>query len=141
VDYIYIFKAGKIVAEGNYNDVRTTSYYKEIEEKANQEAQEDDFIEEVETFEEKLSIKKSRRSSRKLTKEKNEEEIKKRKLTSFNEGADQKELMEKLMLNEDRKIGSVGLDMWGSFLKYFFGSFTLLALVMSSRLLFIPNII
>lgn len=139
MDYIYIFKAGKIVAEGDYNEVKTTSYYKEIEEKANQEAsQQDNDIEEVESYEVKVSLKKDHRSSRKLTKEK-EEEIKKRKLTSFNEGTDQKELMEKLMLNEDRKIGSVGLDTWASFFKYFFGSFTLLALIMLSKCLLRSN--
>ena len=32
VDYIYIFKEGQIVAEGDFSAIKTTAYYREIEE-------------------------------------------------------------------------------------------------------------
>jgi len=136
VDYIYIFKAGEIVVEGNYNEVKSSPFYQEIEEKANREANAQDGAAGDDNYEGKRSAKRSSAHSKKSVEEtKAAEEEKKRKLTSYHEGDDQKALMDKLMLNEDRKIGSVGLETWVDMFKYF-GTFGFFTFIMISIIIF-----
>ena len=113
VDYIYIFKNGEIVAQGNFEEIKQTSVYQEIEENVNKETKEEE--EDTEVLERKAS---SRKSS---SKEVQEIERKKsqRKETSYHEGKEQKEMMDKLMLTEDRQTGAVTFAVWKAFFDYF----------------------
>jgi len=112
VDYIYIFKLGEIVAQGNYEEIKQTSYYKEIEENANKEAKEEE--EDVEVLERKITSKRNSNIVEEIAPKKTQ-----RKETSYHEGQEQKEMMEKLMLNEDRQTGAVTWTVWKSFFNYF----------------------
>ena len=124
VDYIYIFKLGEIVAQGNYEEIKQTSYYKEIEENANKEAKEEE--EDVDALERKAS---SKRSSSVIQTQEAPAKKTQRKETSYHEGQEQKEMMEKLMLNEDRQTGAVTLTVWKSFFNYFKSKFYLFGLL------------
>ena len=112
VDYIYIFKLGEIVAQGNYEEIKQTSYFQEIEENANKEAKEE---EDTETLERKASSKSNNEKQNQETSTRKSQ----RKETSYHEGKEQKEIMEKLMLNEDRQTGAVTWTVWKSFFGYF----------------------
>ena len=108
VDYVYIFKAGKIVAEGDFQTVKQSAYYKEIEEKANKEVEEKEEIELNENKENNL-VKKRNNTTNRNPKEKNEIQA----VEESNETADN------LTLDEDKQIDSFSLSLW----KDFFSSF------------------
>jgi len=116
VDYIYIFKSGRVVAEGSLDEIRKTPYYQEIEQNATKEAK----TEEAEEPEEKISSKGS------SIKEVEDTIVKRRttqKQSSLHEGSiheqeDQKEMLNKLMLDEDRQVGAIGWNAWFTYLKY-----------------------
>jgi len=116
VDYMYIMKGGEIIAQGDYEGIKKDPYYQEIEEKANKEPsreEEEEEIDEEETQEVVQEITKKsegKKSERKQTQ---------RKETSFHEAEEQKQMMEKLMLNEDRQTGAVTWAIWKSFFSYF----------------------
>jgi len=123
VDYIYIFKAGSIVAEGSLDEIRKTSFYQEIEQNATKQAKN---AEEAEETEEGVSSSKNSKAPSEI-----KEEANKRKTTqkqssrhegSIHEGEDQKEMLNKLMLDEDRKVGAIGLKAWFTYLGYLGGS-------------------
>ena len=128
VDYIYIFKKGRIVEEGTLEELKDTQLFHEIEEKyktmTNKEEQKediedgvlevDDYILEDEISTEvieglpahiRMSLKQS------ITKEEIE------KITV----KEDKVLTDKLMLDEDREIGGVGWNVWKSYFNYYGG--------------------
>ena len=112
VDYIYIFKSGQIVAEGSLNEIRKTPYYQEIEQNATKEAKK----EEAEEPEGKVSSKGS--SIKEVQERRTAQKQTSRNEGSIHEGEEQKEMLNKLMLDEDRQAGAIGLNAWFSFLKY-----------------------
>ena len=138
VDYIYIFKAGQIVAEGNLDTIKNTPYYQEIEEKSSKKPQ-------TKTIEEAPKATRGGRGgggagrggrgmgmgmgrgmggdtpmgmesppSQKVNLPGNIP-----KKSSVYEKEEQKQLYDKLMLNEDRNVGAVGLKTWIDFFSYF----------------------
>lgn len=120
VDFIYLMKGGEVIAEGTFEAIKKTKYYKEIEEKSNKEVDQDEQQEE-ETLKEEEEVFDAKKSLKKISEKMLRESEKKtqRKETSFHEGHEQKEMLEKLMLNEDRQTGAVSWAIWKSFLNYF----------------------
>jgi len=122
VDYVYIFKAGEIVAEGCFEDIKKTQYYQEIEELANREAQKKEAEEKEESINSRNSLREENEDS---IQEIDEEKRKgtsthyRKKESSYHEGEDQKQLLGKLMLDEDRKTGAITFGAWITFLRYF----------------------
>lgn len=112
VDYIYIFKTGEIVAQGNFEEIKQTTIYKEIEENANKEAEEEE--QDIEALERKASSKSGQNNGEEISSKKTQ-----RKETSYHEGQEQKEMVDKLMLAEDRQTGAVTWEVWKSYFKYF----------------------
>ncbi len=106
VDYIYIFNKGQIVQEGTLEVLQNTEIFQEIKEKYNminkkeESAQKEEIVEEI-----------------KLTKQPSKEE--KAKETPIED----KELLEKLMLAEDKEEGAVGMNVWKMYFSYYGGWF------------------
>jgi len=110
VDYIYIFKEGQVVAEGNFAEITQTPYYKDIERKGN--------VAEQET--------KESHSSQKNTENENETPSAKKKQSSIHE---KEEVVDEIMLEEDRQNGAVTFAVWKSFFSYY-GSLKYIALIL-----------
>ena len=129
VDYVYILKSGEIVAQGNFEEIKQTPSYQEIEEKANKERQQEEEGEKEE--EESLEINPKLSLKRTSNRKNFQASVRRtqRKETSYHEGQEEKKLMEKLMLNEDRQTGSVTWAIWVSFFKYFSSVQYLLVLI------------
>jgi len=123
VDYVYIFKSGEIVAEGCFEDIKKTQYYQEVEELAKREANK----QEAEEKEESIGSINSLRKESEISEQEQDEQEEKRKGTShhkkkessYHEGEDQKKLLGKLMLDEDRNTGAITFNAWITFLRYF----------------------
>jgi len=129
VDYIYIFNKGKIVEEGTLETLQESATFQEIKEKYNMiNKKETSDEEEEKTDAESAKVQKDEVQETKLTKEPSKEEEKKEI------PPEDKELLEKLMLDEDKEEGAVGWKVWKMFFNYYGGwffYFTLL-LVMGS---------
>jgi len=129
VDHIYIFNKGKIVEEGTLETLQESATFQEIKEKYNMiNKKETSDEEEEKTDAESAKVQKDEVQETKLTKEPSKEEEKKEI------PPEDKELLEKLMLDEDKEEGAVGWKVWKMFFNYYGGwffYFTLL-LVMGS---------
>jgi len=105
VDYIYIFNKGQIVQEGTLEALQNTEIFQEIKEKYNminkQEVPKEEIIEE----------------EIKLTKEPSKEEEQEKETPQEEE----KELLHKLMLDEDKEEGAVGAHVWKMYFSYYGG--------------------
>ncbi len=126
VNYIYIFKKGRIVEEGTMEDLKNSETFHEIEEKYKMKTQEEGKEEgKIEDQEIAHEIK-------------NEDEILdnnkivKSELDSKLREEEDKELENKLMLNEDREKGDIGWKVWKSYFTYYGGTsyFLLVFIVM-----------
>jgi len=120
VDYIYIFNKGKIVEQGTLETLQESATFQEIKEKYNminrkQEATAEE--EEGKTDIEAAKVQKTEEQDTKLTKEISKEEEKKEI------PPEDKELLEKLMLDEDKEEGAVGFKVWKMFFNYYGGWF------------------
>ena len=110
VDHIYIFKQGEIVASGNFEEIRKTSQYQEIEEQARKEAKQEEEKEKVSGKSTLRSVSEDGLPESPTTKMS--------KKSSFLEEEESKKMMEKLMMEEDRRLGAVTVDSWKSMLSY-----------------------
>lgn len=133
VDYIYIFKSGKILSQGDFQTIKKTQYYQEMEEQANKQANEQGIHEITEPEIPNEDLKESSKENQKDKKESTGQQAK-RKETSFHEGEEQKKMFEKLMLTEDRQTGAVSLTIWKVFFQYF-GSGKNLILLLSGTII------
>jgi len=130
VDYIYIFKGGKVVAEGDLNTISNNSYYQEIEEKSSKKQ---DKPEDNSSPTDSPTRKAGRGGARgggsrggrggsrmgdsSSRAQAAVESLPKK--SSVYEKEDQKQLYDKLMLNEDRNVGALGIKAWKDFFTYF----------------------
>jgi len=119
VDYIYIFNKGKIAEEGTLEALQESATFQEIKEKYNminkkEKSDEDNAAVETEVQGEDV----------KLTKEKSSKEEEKKEIQ-----AEDKALLEKLMLDEDKEAGAVGWHVWKTYFNYYGGPFFYFALL------------
>lgn len=135
VDFIYILKAGQIVCEGDLGTIKNSTYYKEMELQAIKEETE----EKVENHEKEVNqtidkiedahTKHFHDHDHKTTGR--QEQIEDNILCEKNEHS---EVLDKLMLNEDRQTGAVSLQAWINFFRYF-GTYKYFTLLISSKTL------
>jgi len=129
VDYIYIFKAGQIVAQGNLETIRSTPYYQEIEEKSSKKPQ-TKAVEETSAKPTRGGSGGGRGKGGRMGMGMGREVMEAQsppiqtqgnvpKKSSVYEKEEQKQLYDKLMLNEDRNVGAIGLKTWKMFFNYF----------------------
>lgn len=133
VDYIYIFKGGKIVAQGDLETISTNPHYQEIEEKSSkkQEAKPEDSSSPTDSPSKRGGrggMRGGRGGGRggrggmgmgmEMVESRTQGGDDKKK-SSVYEKEDQKQLYDKLMLNEDRNTGSLGIKAWKDFFAYF----------------------
>jgi len=102
VDYIYIFNKGQIVREGTLETLQETEIFQEIKEKYNM----------INRREEETAQKEEEEK----TTEKASKKEEKKELPS-----EDKELLEKLMLDEDKEEGAVGAHIWKMYFSYYGG--------------------
>jgi len=108
VDYIYIFNKGQIIQEGTLETLQASPIFQEIKEKYNMiNKQEEATVEQDENKAEKEEAK----TSKDLKKEEEKKET----------PPEDKELLDKLMLDEDKEEGAVGADVWKAFFSYYGG--------------------
>ncbi len=119
VDYIYIFNKGQIVQEGTLDTLQDTKAFQEIKEKYNMINKR----EEEATQKEEEEAKEEEKAETKLTKEPSKEPEKKET------PPEDKELLQKLMLEEDKEEGAVGLHVWTTYFNYYGGWFFYFALL------------
>lgn len=131
-DYIYIFKEGTIGAEGNYNQIRETDLFREIEAKSNVSQENEDTDSTLDTTSDSEKGTKERptdkssmdkapdAASNEIISETPTEEANK-KAAQIQKQED-KQLYEKLMINEDREVGKVSWDVWRAYFEYYGGS-------------------
>ena len=144
-DYIYIFKKGRVVEEGTLQSLKDSSIFQEIEEKYRMKANESDGVDEPMEKDQTLLKKEN------VLNEKDEEVkqpepdsepsqmilVTEQKATApetikerqdlqkppVEDESEVKELQEKLMLDEDREIGTVEWKVWKSYFNYYGGWF------------------
>jgi len=138
VDYIYIFNKGKIVEEGTLETLQESATFQEIKEKYNminrkQEATAEE-EEEGKTDIEAAKVQKTEEQDTKLTKEISKEEEKKEI------PPEDKELLEKLMLDEDKEEGAVGFKVWKMFFNYYGGWFFYFVLLLVMGLMTVSQV-
>ena len=131
VDYIYIFKKGRIVEEGTLETLKDTLLFHEIEEKYKTNGKSDNKKEDLEEtsipkeeenkFEDNTSAEpiEELASKEEMPSEKNPTKEEIEKMTE----EEDKALTDKLMLDEDREIGSVEWKVWKSYFNYYGGWF------------------
>lgn len=132
VDHIYIMKGGKVVAEGQLDEIKKSVHYQEIEQKTNKKASEHTDIEN-EIKMRKSTVKAEEEAEKEAAKDP-AKKSKKARESSFHEADNQKEMLEKLMLTEDRQTGAVTFATWKSFF-VFFGTPSFLILLFSGKIL------
>ena len=108
VDYIYIFNKGQIVQEGTLETLQNSAIFQEIKEKYNM------INRQQEETEAPADKKKKKFEETKLTKMSEE-----KKETP----PEDKELLQKLMLDEDKEQGAVGVHIWKTYFSYYGGWF------------------
>ena len=141
-DYIYIFKKGRIVEEGTLQSLKDSSIFQEIEEKYRMKANEaDEPVEKDQTLLKKENVLNEKDEEVKQPEPDTDpsqmilvteqtttapETIKEKqdlqKVPAEDE-TEEKELQEKLMLDEDREIGTVEWKVWKSYFNYYGGWF------------------
>lgn len=165
VDRVFIFKGGKIVAEGDSETIKASSYYQEIEEKSTKKPQMANSDESPKPRGEgrgrggrggrgggrgggmmgmgrgdmdmgmSMGMSTSTSSmaeSQSPTQKPTPGGVPKK--SSVYEKEEQKQLYDKLMLNEDRNVGAVGLKTWRIFFSYF-GNTQFFIFLMSGKLI------
>ena len=123
VDYIYIFKKGKIVEEGTLETLKDSQTFLEVEEKYKMMTKQEERIPDEESKqEEEISTELiTDTSSQKV--EPILEEPKLKQAVSKESTEEDKELQAKLMLDEDREVGDVQWNVWKSYFTYYGGWF------------------
>lgn len=133
VDYIYILKAGQVVCEGDLSTIKSSPYYQEMELQAikeeNEEKADPNEKEVNKTIE---SIEDAHAKHHHVHELHNTGRQDQAEDSILREGIEHSEVLDKLMLNEDRQTGAVSLQAWKNFLHYF-GSFKYFTLLISSR--------
>ena len=109
VDYVYIFKSGSIVAEGDFHTIRQSFYYKEIEEKSKKQFADQEKVQETSLHEVQSQHLENKPKNNELNKQK----------ISTNKINKSTEMTEKLMINGHQQTDSFSLAVW----KEFFTSF------------------
>jgi len=115
VDYIYILNKGQIVQEGTFETLQSTEIFQEIKEKYNMINRQGEETSKELTQEEKKS---SDTEETQLIKEPSKEAEEKKEIPS-----EDKELLHKLMLEEDKEEGAVGAHVWKTYFSYYGGWF------------------
>lgn len=118
VDYIYIFNKGQIVEKGTLEALQESSIFQEIKEKYNMINKKEEAEKEQEAAVKTPADTEGQEEEEvtKLTKEKSKKEEEKKETS-----AEDKALLEKLMLEEDKEQGSVGWDVWKMYFNYYGG--------------------
>ena len=128
VDYIYIFKKGRIVEEGTVEALKGSEIFHEIEEKYKTTSKVEEKKEEVSLsktgssqLEEQISTAPIEELApiEAMIQEKSQSKEEAQKVVA----EEDKELLDKLMLDEDREIGNVGWKVWKSYFTYYGGWF------------------
>jgi len=110
VDYIYIFKSGEIVAQGDFETIKQSSHYQEIEENVNKEMK-DNPEEQSSSSDHNNNSTQVKEKSRELGRQTQKDEI----------ISDRKDssVIDKLMMSEDRQTGAVTFTIWKTFFSHF----------------------
>ncbi|KRX07923.1 P-loop containing nucleoside triphosphate hydrolase [Pseudocohnilembus persalinus] len=124
MDYIYLMDNGKIEDEGTYDVMKNTEHFVQIYEKFMKHQYTENADDEIEKLEEQEAKKKAKEEAnlkQKLIDEqlkKEQEEIKKKKKKSSDHIQEEgkKDLIDDLIMEEDRKKGQVGLEVWKDFI-------------------------
>ena len=129
VDFIYIMKRGSIVGSGRYEDLKDTALFHEIEEhaKKTENEEEEKGAEQAEDATFKSTVVELEAETLAQNGELSQPEI--TKFQAKEERSDQTEpsnnvkddLNDKLMLDEDKEVGTVSLEVFESFIKYYGG--------------------
>jgi len=109
VDYIYIFNKGQIVQEGTLETLQNTEIFQEIKEKYNMINKREEETAEKDEEEQKTIEKGPKEEPKKEEKKETPPE--------------DKELLQKLMLDEDKEQGAVGTHIWKTYFSYYGGWF------------------
>jgi len=142
VDYIYIFKKGRIVEEGTLEALKDTPLFHEIEEKYKATSKSEEKKEEIQEVklpqveESRLEDTTSAEPIEELTPKEGmsyEENPAKEEIEKLTK-EENKALEEKLMLDEDREIGSVGWRVWKSYFNYYGGWLYFIPILISNYL-------
>jgi len=143
VDYIYIFKKGRIVEEGTVEALKGSEIFHEIEEKYKTTSKVEEKKEEEEVslsktgssqLEEQISTAPIEELApiEAMIQEKSQSKEEAQKVVA----EEDKELLDKLMLDEDREIGNVGWKVWKSYFTYYGGWFFFFLTFMGNFYLF-----
>ena len=128
VDYIYIFKKGRIVEEGTLESLKYSQIFHEIEEKykimaKNEEKKEND-QEKISTKEGESKLKNSNADKTVEGKTPQKETPSEKAPTKIEADTEEdKKLKDKLMLDEDKETGQVEWRVWKSYFTYYGGWF------------------
>jgi len=110
VDHIYILKAGEIVAEGDFETIKKSCHFQEIEENVNKEVPESENNNTpAAAVTQNKTISSSNQEGRQAQQERNISDVKDR----------QNSVLDKLMLSEDRQSGAVTFSTWKTFFSHF----------------------
>jgi len=106
VDYIYIMKAGEIVAQGDFETIKQSPLYQEIEENVNKEMKDHSSDDQEENPQNKKKLDET-------TGRQDEKAI------SHNVPQNSCSVIDKLMMSEDRQTGAVTFQIWKTFFSHF----------------------
>lgn len=131
-DYIYIFSKGKIVEEGTLESLKESPIFQEVEKKYKMQDKNDEIIDKEGPVESAVNEKDSILEPEKsqdttqitlATEEKAPTVITGKEKQDLQKVAeeDDKELRERLMLDEDREIGDISWDTWKAYFTYYGG--------------------
>ena len=136
VDYIYILKAGQIVCEGDLSAIKSSPYYKEMEMQAIKEEESEEKAEsnEKEVNQTIKSIEEAHAKHHHTNEINHPGRQDQAEETILCEGNEHSEVLDKLMLNEDRQTGAVSWEAWKNFFHYF-GTYKYFTLLISSTFL------
>jgi len=136
-DYIYILKDGCIGTEGNYNKIRESALYKEIESRSlisSEPKSSSDLHNEKRQLQPTEASSNTAKSNQKANENIQNQPLEEEqaKNSAMKQKEDDKLLFEKLMIAEDREVGKVGWNVWKSFFNYYGGTryFIMLFIVM-----------
>lgn len=124
VDYIFIFKGGKIVEKGTFKELENSPTFQEVENKyipTEENSSANNVVEDI--IEEEINLESSSERQEQIplpVEDAKKDQEKQEKQETIEED---KALQEKLMLDEDREIGVVGWKVWKAYFNYYGGFF------------------